>query len=161
MYSYGPPHMAKQKQDDHLEHSYSSYVMIRDVSLKICQRKWMMGRSSERGLGISVLAAWHDYDDDDEYTFFEFKTTVFFLDVGIIFSVHNFSSLFVLKNLYKITTLGIGIMLISKIHFAITHFTYTTLFFQIRIGLFFLWLIKFPWLVFDTVELELVELPVV
>ena len=28
MYSYGPPHMAKQKQDDQLEHTYSSYVRI-------------------------------------------------------------------------------------------------------------------------------------
>ena len=34
MYSYGPPHMAKQKQDDQLEHTYSSYVKIRDVALK-------------------------------------------------------------------------------------------------------------------------------
>ncbi len=32
MYSYGPPNMAKQKQDDQLEHTYSSYVSIRDVS---------------------------------------------------------------------------------------------------------------------------------
>ena len=32
MYSYGPPHMAKQKQDDQLEHIYSSYVRIRDVA---------------------------------------------------------------------------------------------------------------------------------
>ena len=39
MYSYGPPHMAKQKQDDQLEHAYSSYVRIRDVSLKTCQRR--------------------------------------------------------------------------------------------------------------------------
>ena len=30
MYSYGPPHMAKQKQDDQLEHTYSSYVRIRE-----------------------------------------------------------------------------------------------------------------------------------
>ena len=28
------PHMAKQKQDDQLEHIYSSYVRIRDVALK-------------------------------------------------------------------------------------------------------------------------------
>ena len=27
MYSYGHPHIAKQKQDDQLEHTYSSYVM--------------------------------------------------------------------------------------------------------------------------------------
>ena len=26
MYSYGPPHMAKQKQDNQLEHTFSSYV---------------------------------------------------------------------------------------------------------------------------------------
>ena len=36
MYSYGPLHMAKQKQDDQLEHTYSSYVRIRDVALKTC-----------------------------------------------------------------------------------------------------------------------------
>ena len=34
MYSYGPPHMTKQKQDDQLEHTYSSYVRIRDVALE-------------------------------------------------------------------------------------------------------------------------------
>ena len=64
--SYGPPHMANQKQDDQLEHTYSSYVRIWDVALKTCQRRWMIGRSGERGSGISVLAAWHDDDDDDE-----------------------------------------------------------------------------------------------
>ena len=66
MYSYGPPHMAKQKQDDHLEHTYSSYVSIRDVAVKTCQKRWMIGRSGERGSGISVLAARHDDDDDDK-----------------------------------------------------------------------------------------------
>ena len=35
MYSYWPPHMAEQKQDDQLEHTYSSYVRIRDVAQKI------------------------------------------------------------------------------------------------------------------------------
>ena len=39
MYSYGPPHIAKQKQDDQLEHTYSSYVRIRDVALKTCQKR--------------------------------------------------------------------------------------------------------------------------
>ena len=63
MYSYGPPHMAEQKQDDQLKHTYSSYVRIRDVALKTCQRRWMIGRSGERGPGISVLAARHDDDD--------------------------------------------------------------------------------------------------
>ena len=53
------PHM-----DDQLEHTYSSYVRIRDVALKTCQRRWTIGRSGERWSGISVLAARHD---DDEY----------------------------------------------------------------------------------------------
>ena len=34
MYSYGPPHMAVQKQDGQHEHTFSSYVRIRDVVLK-------------------------------------------------------------------------------------------------------------------------------
>ena len=66
MYSYGPPHMAEQKHDDQLEHTYSSYVRIRDVALKTCQRRWTIGRSGERGSGISVPAAWYDDDDDDD-----------------------------------------------------------------------------------------------
>ena len=69
MYSYGPPHMPKQKQDDQLEHTHSSYVRIRDVALKTSQRRWMIGRSGERGSGISVLAAWHNDDDDDQEFF--------------------------------------------------------------------------------------------
>ena len=64
MYSYGPSHMAKQKQDDQLEHTYSSYVRIQDVALKTYQRQWMLGRSGERGSGISVLTAWHEDDDE-------------------------------------------------------------------------------------------------
>ena len=48
MYSYGPPLMAEQKQDDQLEHIFSSYVRIRDVALKTCQRRWTIGRSGER-----------------------------------------------------------------------------------------------------------------
>ena len=59
-----PPHMAEQKQDDQLEHTYSSCVKIRDVSHKTCQRWWTIGKSGERGSGISVLAARHDDDDE-------------------------------------------------------------------------------------------------
>ena len=66
MCSYGPPHMAEQKQDDHLEHTYSSYVRVRDVALKTCQRRRTIGRSGEKGSGISVLAARHDDDDEDD-----------------------------------------------------------------------------------------------
>ena len=64
MYSYGPPHKAEQKQDDQLEHTYSSYVRIRDVALKTCRRRWTKGRSGERGSWISVLAARHNDDHD-------------------------------------------------------------------------------------------------
>ena len=76
MYSYGPPHMAKQKQDDQLELTYSSYVRTQDVTLKTCQRRWMIGRSGERGSGISVLAARHDDDDDDDICVEKLITTI-------------------------------------------------------------------------------------
>ena len=66
MCSCGPPHMANQKQDDQLEHSYSSYVMIRDVTMKTCRRRWMIERRGERGPEISVLVAGPDDDDDDD-----------------------------------------------------------------------------------------------
>ena len=66
MYSYGPPHMAELKQDDQLEHTYSSYVRIQDVAQKICSSRWTIGKSGERGSGISVLPARHDDDDDDD-----------------------------------------------------------------------------------------------
>ena len=68
MYSNGPLHMTEQKQDDQLEHTYSSYVRIRDVALKTCQRRWTIERSGERGSGISVLAARH-HDDDEQKKF--------------------------------------------------------------------------------------------
>ena len=61
------PHMAVQKQDDQHEHTFSSYVRIRDVVLKTCLGRWTIRRSGERGSGISVLPAWHDDDDDHDY----------------------------------------------------------------------------------------------
>ena len=66
MYSYGPPDMAEQKQDDQLERTYSSYARIRDLALKACKGRWTIGRSGERGSGISVLAARYDVNDDDD-----------------------------------------------------------------------------------------------
>ena len=47
--------------------TYSSYVRIRDVALKTCQRRWTIGRSGERGSGISVLVALHDDDEDNDF----------------------------------------------------------------------------------------------
>ena len=68
MYSYGPPLMAEREQDDQLEHTYSSHVKIRDVVQKTRRRRWMIGKSGERGSGISVRVVRHDDDDDDIYT---------------------------------------------------------------------------------------------
>ena len=65
MYSYGPLHMAEQKQGDQLEPTYSSYVRIRGVALMTCQKRWTIGRGGERWSGISVLMAQQDDDDDD------------------------------------------------------------------------------------------------
>ena len=65
MYSCRPPHMAVQKQDSQHEHTFNNYVRIRDVALKTCLRRCTIGKSGERGSGISVLPARHDDDDDD------------------------------------------------------------------------------------------------
>ena len=58
MYSSGPLHMDEQKQDDQVEPTYSSYVPIRDVTLKTYQKQWTIrsggGRGGVRGSGISV-----------------------------------------------------------------------------------------------------------
>ena len=51
MYSYGPPHMAGQKQDDHHEHTFSSYVRIRDVALKTSQSDERQGKVAREGQG--------------------------------------------------------------------------------------------------------------
>ena len=53
--------MAVQKQDDQHEHTFSSYVRIRDVVLKTYLGRWTIGRSGERG------SARHEDDDDDEF----------------------------------------------------------------------------------------------
>ena len=72
------PAYGQVKAGNQLEHTYSSYVRIRDVALKTCERRWMIGRSGERGSGISVLAAWHD-DDDDIYEAHTISFQTFFV----------------------------------------------------------------------------------
>ena len=47
--------------------TYSSSVRIRNVALMTCQRRWTIGKSGERGSGISELAARRD-DDDAAYS---------------------------------------------------------------------------------------------
>ena len=56
--------MDEQRQDDHLEPTYSSSVPIRDVFLKTCRKQWTIGRGGERWSWIFVLVAQHDDDDD-------------------------------------------------------------------------------------------------
>ena len=69
------PHMAKQKQDDQHEHTFRNCVRIRDVVQMTCQRWWTIGRSGERGSGISVLPARHD---DDDYTLWMIYLYIYF-----------------------------------------------------------------------------------
>ena len=47
------PHMAEQKQDDQYEHKFRNYVRIRDVILKTCQGRWMIGKVAREGQGYS------------------------------------------------------------------------------------------------------------
>ena len=47
--------MDKQRQDDLLEHTYSSSVPIWDATLKTCWKQWTIERGGERGSRISVL----------------------------------------------------------------------------------------------------------
>ena len=60
-------HIAWQKLDKQLEHTFNSSARIRDVALKTYQRRWTIGKSGERGSGISVLAAQHHCDGDPIY----------------------------------------------------------------------------------------------
>ena len=69
MYSCGPLHMDKQRQDIQLEPTYSSSVPIRDVALRIYQKQWTIGWSGKRGSGMSMLIARHD-DDSKGQTYF-------------------------------------------------------------------------------------------
>ena len=62
----GRAHKWCTPMDPRIWPSKSSYVRIRDVALKTCQRRCMIGRSGERGSGISVLAARYNDDDDDD-----------------------------------------------------------------------------------------------
>ena len=132
MYSCGPPYMAKQKQDDQLKLTYSSYVRTQDVTLKTCRRRWIIGRSGERGSGISMLAARHDDDDDD--------------DVCVYIYIYIFSRIYVRLYIY------VYIYLIEpNRHFLSTYFLLILL--NCRIDLTFgeNWLINLPWLVISQV----------
>ena len=76
--------MSAQKQDNQHEHTFSNYVRIQDVVLKTYLERWTIGRSGERGSGISVLPA--RYDDNDDYIYKLFLNFVYELyqPIGLV-----------------------------------------------------------------------------
>ena len=66
-FSCGPLHMDKQGQDDKLEPIYNRSVPI--------QERWSIEKSAKSGSGRSVLAAWHDNDDEDIHDVLKTNTT--------------------------------------------------------------------------------------
>ena len=103
MHSYGPPHMAVQKQDDQHEHTFSNYVRIQDVVQKTCQRRWTIGKSGERGSVISVLPARHDDDDDDNQ--FDMLSVSLFCFNGIFFKIWSRVTNFVPNSNWKVCSI--------------------------------------------------------
>ena len=65
MYSCGHVSMDEQRQDNQLEPTYRSSVLIWDVAMRICQKQWTIGSRGTRGSGISMLIVQHDDDDDN------------------------------------------------------------------------------------------------
>ena len=49
------PTYGRAKAGRPAEHTYSSYVRIRDVAQKTCQRRWTIGKSVDRWSGISDM----------------------------------------------------------------------------------------------------------
>ena len=97
MYSYGSTHTAAQKQDDQHERTFSSYVRIQVVVLKTYLGRWTIGRSGERGSGISVLPARYDDDDDDiKYVPIIYKVT-FSTDSSILLKFFEIQCILFLK----------------------------------------------------------------
>ena len=68
IYSSRLLHMDDQRQDDQLEHRYSSSVLIWDIALKTCWKQWTIEKGGERGSGICVLMVRYD-DHDGIYKF--------------------------------------------------------------------------------------------
>ena len=116
MYSNGPTHMDELKQYDQLEYTFSSYVRIRDVAQKTSQRRWTIGKSGERGSGISVLAARHE-DDNDIYIYiyiYIYTQTnimrIFVIDSFkvLVLEIHTFSFPFLTKMFFSILTFSLS-----------------------------------------------------
>ena len=61
--------MDEQKQDDQLECTFNSSVLIQDVTLKTCQKQWRIEKGGEKGSGISMLMAQHDINNNLFFVF--------------------------------------------------------------------------------------------
>ena len=93
--------MTELKQDDQLEHTYSRFVRIQDVAQKTRQRRGTIGKSGERGSGISMLVARHDDDDDDD-TF----THMYPLHIYIYIYIYIYTN----TQTYRVTVVGLVVM---------------------------------------------------
>ena len=141
IFSYGPLHMAEKKQGDQLESTYSSSVRIRDVALRTCQKRWMIGRSGERGSGITVLEARQDDDDDyqDMLRFDEETIMVIFFCSYMIICVDKILGNECHTFLYKFRKF---LLLLLFWHYKeITWFFSEPFYFTVR----FIFLSTFPW----------------
>ena len=75
--------MDKQRQDDQLEPTYNSSVVIQDIALKISWEGWMIGTGGERESRRSMLA---EGQDDDLVRIYSNSVVgqEFFLDVELL-----------------------------------------------------------------------------
>ena len=64
-----PFHMDEQRQDDQLEPTNNSSVLIQDVALKTYRKRWTIEKGGGKGSGRYMLMARHDDDDDDDDSF--------------------------------------------------------------------------------------------
>ena len=78
----GPLHMDEQRQDDQLEPTYYSSVLIQDVALKTNEKQWMIEKGGGTGSGLSMLMAWRD---DDFQDLFKMSCSIFVSFPFIIF----------------------------------------------------------------------------
>ena len=87
-------HMAEQKQDGQFELTYSSFVRIRDVDLKTCQKRGTIGRSGERERVRYILAG------GTTLLLLLLSSLLLFKTVSINFAVLHFSEPFLLVYIY-------------------------------------------------------------
>ena len=143
------PTHGRAKQDDQHEHTFSSYVRIRDVVLKTYLGLWTIGRSGERGSGISVLPT--RYDDDD-YSVEEpvcrgwkwtFPTRIHMYHQGLQFAFLCFSQCFFERfQVYFFSRAFFKpLLLLSMLFIYLFHLFFLFPYFTTKFCFFFFWLL--------------------